>query len=193
MSPSKPDTPKSFDGIYVFDDFLDDPEAYRQAALTREYQTFNFPEATFHGISPTLNSPWLDKLQAMFPGIETTLTFFRQSPAGQLEPHLIHTDVDMGEWTAILYLNPLPPPSDGTSFWTHVSGAHGSMIPHERSEEGKSFANWRLRWKIRAKFNRVVLFPSHYFHSRAIYDNWGRGDWARLTQVAFGRGNIKCL
>lgn len=120
-----------------------------------------------------------------------TLSFFRKSPLGQEEPHFIHTDIDMGDWSAILYLNPDPPEGDGTSFWTHTaSGAIESLIPHERSEEGRTAIGWELRQHVQARFNRLVIFPSSFFHSRAIPENWGEGDEARLTQITFGRGDI---
>ena len=37
-----------------------------------------------------------------------TLNFVRQSPAGQVEPNFIHTDADMGDWTALYYLTADP-------------------------------------------------------------------------------------
>ncbi len=172
----------------VFDDFLPDPVAYRESALQGEFRSYEFPECTFHGIS--LGVPGLvpERLAAMFPGAEPLLSFFRKSPAGQSEPHFIHTDVDMGHWSAILYLNPNPPPEDGTVFWRHIeSGEIGSAIPHERSEEGKNIAGWEMRGVVKSQFNRLMVFPSHLFHSRAIHENWGDGDNARLTQVTFGK------
>lgn len=174
----------------VIDNFLEFPEDYREAALKLEYKSFEFPECTFHGIA--LGGPSMDGVARIvrgFPELQPTMTFFRKSPKGQVEPHYIHSDIDMGQWSAILYLNPNPPEGDGTAFWTHrESNAAGSHIPHERSEEGrepkKYFAQRKL---VEAKFNRLLIFPSHFFHSRAIHENWGEGDTARLTQVVFGK------
>jgi hypothetical protein len=177
--------------IRVFDDFVAEPEAYRAAALAGEFRSFHFPEATFHGISIADTNEVPVRIAQRFPGAEPTLSFFRKSPAGQTEPHFIHTDADMGEWSAILYLSPDPPAEDGTSFWTHrETNAVESAVPHERSEEGRSTEGWILRRTVSAKFNRLVVFRSTLFHSRAIHANWGDGDEARLTQVTFGRGNI---
>ena len=173
--------------IRVFDDFLADPVNYRKAALRGEFKTFEFPGCAFHGISTPTPSTVPEKICHMFPGWKASLSFFRKSPIGQEEPHFIHTDIDMGEWSAILYLNPEHPTGDGTAFWTHVStNTDGSRIPHERSEEGKSARGWMLRRLVIGKFNRLVIFPSHLFHSRGIPQNWGKGDAARLTQVTFG-------
>jgi len=173
--------------ITVFDDFLTNPEAYRDAALQSEFRTMVFPEATFHGISIPVPPTVPEKLMRLIPSLRPTLSFFRRSPAFQEEPHFIHTDIDMGEWSSVLYLNPDRPDGDGTSFWTHNgSGEIESTIPHQRSEEGRTSDGWTLRETVLSKFNRLVLFPSSYFHSRAIFENWGKGYSARLTQVTFG-------
>ncbi len=178
--------------VRVFDNFVANPAEYRERALAREFRSYDFEGGiTFHGIAtPTPNTvPAL--LMRKFPGIEPTLSFFRKSPAGQVEPHWIHTDVDMGDWTALLYLNPDPPAGDGTAFWKHLAtGARQSAIAHERSVEGRTPEGWEPWRVVTARFNRLVLFPATFFHSRRLYENWGDGDAARLTQVTFGKGEI---
>ncbi|HEV8500429.1 MAG TPA: hypothetical protein VGR63_02545 [Casimicrobiaceae bacterium] len=178
-------------GYRVFDDFLPDPARHRARALTLEYKTYAFPEATFHGIAIPPEGDVALALAGRFPGATPTLSFFRKSPEGQTEPHFIHTDVDMGDWTALLYLNPDPPAGDGTVFWEHVAtGERENAAPHLRSVEGRSAEGWKPWRRTAARFNRMLLFPATYFHSRAIFANWGDGDGARLTQVTFGRGDL---
>jgi hypothetical protein len=94
----------------------------------------------------------------------------------------------MGEWSALLYLNPEHPRSDGTAFWKHLpTGEIENSIPHLRSDEGRKVSDkWEIWKAVPAKFNRLVTFPSTYFHSRSIFDNYGDGDDARLVQVTFG-------
>jgi hypothetical protein len=180
--------------IQVADDFLPPAvaEGLRKEALSREFRSFHFEHCSFHGISiMSLDSAIPFVLRTLFDRVEPTLSFLRKSPAGQQEPHFIHTDIDMGEWSAIYYLNPDPPAGDGTAFWTHrATGAIESSIPHERSEEGQSPDAWERRQLVEARFNRLLLFPSSYFHSRAIFENWSQSDDARLMQVTFGRGSI---
>jgi hypothetical protein len=177
--------------IRVFDDFIPDPAGYRSAGLAGEFRSYRFPEATFHGIRIASLSELPATIAQRFPEAIPTLSFFRKSPAGQVEPHFIHTDADMGDWSAILYLNPEPVAGDGTAFWTHeATGAIESAVPHERSEEGRATDGWALRRMVPAKFNRLLVFRSTLFHSRAIAENWGTGDAARLTQVTFGRRKI---
>jgi hypothetical protein len=176
----------------VIDGFLFGPEHYRRKALEMDYRSYHFEHCVFHGIAIDSAEGLVPSLiRELYPAAKPTLSFFRRSPEGQEEPHFIHSDADMGDWTAVLYLNPEPPDGDGTDFWTHrATGAIGSRIPHERSEEGKSTHGWFLRERVAARFNRIVLFPSIFFHSRAIHRNWSRGEEARLTQVVFGTGEI---
>ena len=183
--------------VRVFDDFLPDPESYRRAALDREFRTYEFEGGergeieTYHGIATPTPNAVPARLAAMFPGVTPTLSFFRKSPRDQEEPQFIHTDIGMGDWTALLYLNPDPPAGDGTVFWTHLAtGAHESAIAHERSEEGLTAEGWEPWRVVYAKFNRLVVFPATFFHSRRMRENWGAGEDARLTQVTFGKGAI---
>lgn len=178
--------------IQIIDAFIPQINSYSFLASNLKFHSFHFEKCSFHGISVTpTDGPVPELIKQVFPKAEPTLSFFRQSPEGQVEPHFIHTDVDMGDWSAILYLNEDPPESDGTCFWTYVkTGAIESLIPHERSEEGTSSAGWALRKFVPAKMNRLLVFPSSFFHSRAMHENWGEGVDSRLTQVTFGKGDI---
>lgn len=183
-------TPQLASRIRIVDGALRDPDAYRAAALAGEFRSYDFGHCVFHGINAAPPSTELiNRIHELRPELVPLLSFLRKSPLGQIEPHYIHTDIDMGDWSAILYLNPSPPAEDGTSFWTHrETGAIESTVPHERSGEGRDPSAWILRDRVAGRFNRLLLFPSSYFHSRAIHDNWGAGDEARLIQVVFGKG-----
>lgn len=182
---------KLMPGYRVFDDFMPDPAAYRARALALEYKTFEFPGETFHGIALAPDGELALRVAERFPGATPTLSFFRRSPEGQQEPLYIHTDVGMGDWTALLYLNPEPPEGDGTVFWEHVAtGERENAVPHLRTAEGRSAEGWKPWRRTAARFNRLLLFPATYFHSRALFANWGAGDTARLTQVVFGKGDL---
>lgn len=179
-------------GITIFDNFLDDIDRYREHALSLEFKSYDFGHCVFHGIAVGGRSAELPgEITRILPNLTPSLTFFRKSPEGQVEPHFIHTDIDMGDWSGILYLNPEPPKGDGTTFWTHKgTQSIKSLTPHERSEEGNTPSHWEPRKVVQAKFNRLLMFPSSYFHSRNIHENWGEGESARLTQVTFGKGSF---
>jgi hypothetical protein len=164
--------------------------------LKREFGTVDVG-AQFHGISLGAGNtlPWF--VRSKFSMLEPKLSFFRKSPAGQVEPNYIHTDCDMGEWTAILYLTPNPPPDDGTTFWRHIATGRIETATGATSDENlgevlawRDRAQWEQWRTVAAVFNRVVVFPASYYHSRALEENYGEGDSARLIQVLFGTGQV---
>lgn len=180
----------------VFDHVLVDPDAYRAAALAREFKTIDVG-AQFHGIALGGDDTLPAFVTAHWPSLVPALTFFRQSPEGQIEPNYIHTDCDMGEWTAILYLTPTPPQGDGTTFWRarqtgQIASATGATSEANLAEvlAWRDRSQWEPWHHVEARYNRVVVFPSAYYHSRAIEANYGAGTTARLTQVLFGTGAI---
>lgn len=184
--------PESNDqNIQVVDNVLVDADAYRARALRCDFGDVPDNGVTFHGISIRTPSRELEGfIAAHFPGLRTTQTALRQSPEGQTEPHLIHSDLTMGLWSAILYLTPNPAPGDGTSFWQRKDGAREATAGSE-ADYMSDAATWfdRSLWApwyvVPAAFNRLVLFPSRLYHSRAR-ENYGRGDDSRLIQIAFG-------
>lgn len=181
--------------LTVVDDVLPDFPAY--AAATRR-QPFGDVEPTagvvFHGIADAVSDALPQWMQARYAGLTPTLTFVRQSPAGQDEPHFIHTDQDMGDWTALYYLTADPPPGDGTLFWRwRETGALRSLATTAADQAAEQaawpdLAQWEPWTLVAARPNRVVIFPAAYYHSRALVENYGTGDTARLLQVMFGTG-----
>lgn len=154
--------------ITVLDDVLDDPHAYRAQALAQDFRDVTIGPDTFRGIAPCPSGD-VAAAAAEALGAEPVLSFFRKSPAGQHEPNFVHSDEGMGRFTGIFYLNPTPPRGDGTTFY-------------ERRGEG-----WTSAQHVPARFNRLLLFSAEIPHSRALFDNYGQGDEARLIQVVFLR------
>lgn len=190
--PIVPAWPFRTPGIQVIDDVLPDIEAYRAAVLQGPFQTMVEGVAAFHGIGPAPDDSLPQWVEAHFPGVARTLTFTRQSPAGQLEPHYVHSDRSMGDWTAILYLTENAPPGDGTTFWyDRETGANASETTtiEDYAAEGTAWADqarWVPWYRVPAQLNRLVMFPAPYYHSRSLVENYGTGDTARLIQVVFG-------
>ncbi len=182
--------------LIVIDDAMADPEAYREVALHQPFESITFGDVTFHGIGTRADGRLGAVIHRTYPQAVTELTFFRKSPRGQQEPNFVHTDRDMGDWTGILYLTPKPADGDGTTFWRHkVTGAHvstadGIVEATAEYEAWRDMSQWEPWTTIEAKMNRLVLFSSSLFHSRALRHNYGRGDNARLIQCIFGSGDL---
>lgn len=184
------------DRIYVIPAAISNPLGYRAEALKLEFGTVDVG-AQFHGIAFGSTDRLHLIFKMLFPGLQPNLSFFRKSPEGQTEPNYIHTDCDMGEWTAIHYLTPDPPPDDGTTFWRHRPSGRIETTSGATSEDNldetlawRDRAQWEPWRTVPADFNTLVIFPATYYHSRAIEANYGTGDSARLIQVVFGTGQV---
>ena len=172
--------------VTVSDGLLADPDQYRADALARPVITVPDSDQSFRGIAvlDVTIDPVSRLIADRWPTLRPHLTFLRKSPQGQIEPNFIHTDDGMGEWTGILYLNPVSADGDGTDFWRfretgEIAGSSWRAHSHD-------LPRWE-RWRhLTASFNRLILFDARLFHSRAIYDNYGNGDEARLIQVVHG-------
>lgn len=182
--------------IQIHDDVLPDADAYRARALAMRFQTVQDGVVQFHGIAPCADPTVPLWLVQHYPQLRPTTSFFRSSPLGQIEPHYIHDDRSMGDVTAIYYLTLEPPDGDGTIFWrntrTGATEAHSSTL-EEMGDEARSWfdgAQWEVAARVAAKFNRLVLFNAGAFHSRAIPENFGADDSARLVQVIFSCGSL---
>lgn len=171
--------------IAVHDDIVADPIAYRAMALAQPFGSIDVGHAIFHGIALCSDPSVIGWLARTYPNLEPTLSFFRQSPEGQDEPNDIHTDVDMGDVTVIVYLNDPPAMGDGTSFWRHrdCRAVSGGILTGAAGKNRDAWECWRT---VPAVFNRAVIFDAPLFHSRAIRENYGHGADARLIQVIFG-------
>lgn len=182
----------TYHGIRIFDDVLADPIAYRAKALSQRFQAVHDGAVTFQRMAlcadPTVPM-WIVR---HYPQLTPTLSFFRQGEQDQIEPHFIHTDASMGSWTALLYLTPNPPEEDGTLFWRHkATGDVGSLLlTKDEASQWFDESVWEQWYRAQAKFNRLVIFPSQLYHSRAMFGNYGLGDQARLTQNIFGTGDF---
>jgi hypothetical protein len=154
--------------IQVLDDVLPDPLAYLAQVRRLPFRDVTLGPDTFKGIALSRRGD-LEKAAEAETNASTFLSFFRRSPEGQVEPNYVHSDEMMGRFTGIYYMNPEPAEGDGTAFWE------------------KDGDEWKMVRLVPAKFNRLLTFNAELHHSRALFNNYGEGDGARLIQVVFLR------
>lgn len=182
--------------IAVFDSVLSNPVEYARQARLTESQTYVVGDVEWHGLSACAETAFVDWLFCVRPDLTPSLSLIRRSPLDQVEPNYIHTDRDMGDWTAILYLTEAPDESDGTDFWRHrwsgvtESCASSAIDSVNEGHAWRDLSQWALRAHVPAVFNRAIIFPASCFHSRAIYANYGVGNESRLTQVVFCKEGV---
>lgn len=154
--------------VKILDNALPDPMAYLSEVKRLSFINVTLGPDTFRGIAPSHRGD-VDRMAESETNASAVLSFFRRSPEGQAEPNYIHSDEAMGRFTGIYYMNPQPADGDGTAFWERDGG------------------EWKMTRLVAAKFNRLLTFSAGLHHSRALFNNYGEGDGARLIQVVFLR------
>lgn len=189
--------PAAVEAIQIVDEVLSDPIAYRARALTADYRDVAFAYGvTFKGIAPCPFPEVIDWMAQHYPQLRITTTCFRRSPLHQVEPTFVHTDLDMGETSGILYLSPDAPLHSGTTFYRDRTTGRVQSIAvsdAERFAESRAWFDpdrWESWREVESRFGRLILFPSSYFHARSRFENFGEGDQARLIQLLFMTGVI---
>ena len=171
--------------LLILDNFLPDPNGFREVALAQEYRTVTGPDGeSYPNVSMREPREFADLIEkAIGRPIVPRYTFLRfstgQNPAGV---H-IHADGIVEKYVALLYLSLPEHCSGGTDFWKHKKSGF-SYLPDERDIRriGKSPARvaadlrtdaenpegkWDLIETVEMKFNRAVIYPTRRFHSRA--------------------------
>jgi hypothetical protein len=151
--------------LIVLDNVLIDPSGYVRDALSYGFEEVFDSDKVFKGIQPRSDDEFQHFIENYLSfKYETVYNFIRQSPEKQDEPNFVHTDENMGDLLALLYLNESHPDTDGTIIYDNDGGKMCS---------------------VHMKFNRAVIFGTRFPHSRALFENFGNGDDSRLVQVLF--------
>ena len=170
--------------IYIIDNFLDqDVLAKTQEDLKKnKFEEIKTPNKLFwiQPVNPKLLEYILLKMEIEEGyDLETTGAFFREAIDGKDIEWRIHCDVkpipneDQPNRAAVLYMNDNKNDDlNGTAFWAHKK--HGYCLDHNKLNEYnrllKDDANdknkWILKSIIGAQTNRLVSYPSNYFHSK---------------------------
>lgn len=173
--------------VFVIDDFLGNPEAVRQEALSLNYSV--------RGRFPGLNSAEKIRLQ----GLENVVSALVREPvrapwtddfshascrlalASDDQPGRIH--IDQSHWSGILYLSRPEDCQGGTEFYRHIptNTDRVPMDPESLRSIGYSEykelqrdildkdaldrSKWELTYTVPMRFNRLVLLQPHYWHT----------------------------
>ena len=119
--------------------------------------------------------------------LENILSFFRVSTDELDTSWRIHSDLNIkGEKpdrALVLYLSPREKEElHGTALWEHA--IYGNQIPSDISNEeydkmikidANNLDKWRLNTVVGYEYNRVVSYPSSYFHSKYPNKSWKNG------------------
>lgn len=144
------------DQITVTDNYLSHPVAERDRALNAAFST----QEGYGGIS----TPLVDVLRTQF---------YRRYMPNEPTPTYIHSDINMGHTSEILYLSwDRHCIGQGLAFWKHketgLSSPRGVTpeLAKQLDRDGLDESKWVLTDYVQCRFNRMVKFPAERFHSR---------------------------
>ena len=177
----------------VIDDFYENPVDVRNFALTLEYEK--------NGIIPGFRSKYslitndlitkLDKIMSPFHGKITniepdnsngTFVYTTMNDMGW-----VHVDLEYRKWVGIVYLTPNAPVECGTSLYCHKKTKNcftnkTNLI--KREDAGVDPHQWDIVDNIGNVFNRLFIYPSHFYHNASDFFGSSLQD-GRLVQTFF--------
>lgn len=157
-------------GVLTFDDFLPDPAAMRASALQASYVQPGNPQAG-PAARCSCSSEICDGFEATLAhrldrAVRINLANFRHTTATAAKALVCHTDWDLGDATAVLYLTLPEHCRGGTAFFRHHATADVELVPARAHDyDYRDPAAWDRLLAIPMAFNRCVVFPAPRFHS----------------------------
>ena len=182
------------DGLYIIEDFYNDPYEVRSLALASEFKV--------RGNYPGLRTDARDKehreyLKGFFEKIlNTDITFFEggyntafQYTTEEDDTWIHHDDTD---WAGVIYLTPDAPIESGTSIYRHKEtktlmwdGVNNSPTDFNQTNFLKDLTKWEKVVNIGNVFNRLILYKGAYYH-RSELPGFGQNQYdGRLFQTFF--------
>ena len=167
--------------IVVFENVLNHIDQYVEQVLSKPFDDVSDGDRVFKGIQIVQDTLVKYKLLNTYRNSEVVYNFIRKSSEHQDEPNFIHSDREMCDTIAILYLNKEYPEGAGTIIYENNDTE--SIIDFGTKEYDQD--NFTESIRIAMKYNRMIAFPADLYHSRAIKENFGTGKDSRLIQVLF--------
>lgn len=178
--------------IYILDDFLPNDLFHGiKAYLNKnEFQTVVKGEKEFH-IQPSYEefNEYVALRLSMMEGkrIKNILSFFRVATDELDNTWRIHSDLNINgenpDRAIVLYLSPSELNElHGTALWEHEK--YGRKLPKDTTNEeydkmirvdAEQIEKWKLNTVVGYTENRLVSYPSAYFHSKYPNKAWKGG------------------
>lgn len=123
-----------------------------------------------------------DMKKSLGDNVEPTYSFMRLSTDTIDSDMRIHSDSGMdAEFASVLYFNDPPEKGNyGTAFWDHKF--HGKEFANNDireanrllHEDSGDLTQWSMNDLVEMKKNRMVSYPTKFFHSRYPFEGWGK-------------------
>lgn len=182
-----------------FDDFLDDYDAFEEQARAGTFEDVTNPQdgVIYPGIGRHVPLEIAAEVTAKIAAIMSVSTdrihysipmSLRLSVDGTKAPQQAHTDIMMGDYNFILYLDD-GDIHTGTSIVKHISGMEcvesASDVELLNAETNK-YDSWKIVSMCQARKNRAAIIPSRLFHRAEPASGFGSSPQnGRLVLLAF--------
>lgn len=181
------------EGAYtVIDNFVADPDSVRQSALAAGFGTWRPNKGEVGSSVYTGMNFWGDHgvllrgvAKAMDAPIFPNSMFFRVTNL-DTEGAYVHSDREMGDYTAIVYLSRHEAANSGTALFRHRgTGMERMKSFAEMREDPATFEklktemvdgkpdHWEMLKFVPGRYNRAFIFEAPLFHSRFPKHGYG--------------------
>lgn len=165
--------------IYIKDNFLDTKkfEALQSELASNEYKTVSQGGKDFHiqNAHPEFVR-YVENLLEILENkkVKSILSFFRLAHKDKDSDWRIHADNiinnQLPERAIVLYMSKPPNGLTGTAFWSHYGEGYklndATIFNKILTDDANDIDKWNLESVIGHKENRIVSYPSNYFHSK---------------------------
>ena len=181
----------------IIDDFFENPDALREFAMTQNFSEITSPDdgVTYPDICINIPTEVKQEMhikitQLLGAPMTKTIDFMRLSRQGVHVPHQAHTDLIMGQYTALIYLNKPEDCKGGTSLLKHVNGMDVNPKNDEEEAVWRKDTNDESKWiklnECPMVYNRLFLVRSDLFHRAEPVGGFGNTlENGRLVLVSF--------
>jgi GNAT superfamily N-acetyltransferase len=182
--------------MIIIDDFLTDADAAIADAHEAGFRDAEYWDGAVYpdvspGASTELRSSVVAGIQQL-TGFEIKVKefFYRRSKKGCKAPHWAHSDGEVSQYVALIYLTDPPDDVDaGTVILEHVDGWRGHPSNDDQLAQWKADTNDPSRWKIiegaKMQKNRIVIHRANELHAAMPFGGFGRDVDARLVLICF--------
>lgn len=189
--------------LTIIDDLLGADEALhiRDKVLSQGFQDLPYMGGLYQGTNVQYQSTHIKKAVETFFNamIDIKISAFR---SGHKDTHLhvnIHADNPIARWAWVYYLNLPKDCRGGTAFYRMKQTDWDTMPTQEVMDSaGMTLEEVKQKWVepdawdmislAGMKFDRMIIYPTEFFHSRFPLAGWGEPtelEKARLVNVGF--------
>ena len=157
----------------IFDEFFDDPMAVKRSIDAEPINDIKYQDGVVYPniamLPAKVENEILAKLRTVFGPITPKLMFARYSFEHTNPPHWAHSDREIAEFLALIYLSEDFRPQVGTAVVRHALGFETHPTDPERQKLLIEHANrkelWEVVYECPARFNRMFVLNADLLHA----------------------------